>query len=85
MLEQEGVAASSTHRKFPLPSTEPATALQPPDPQSKLRSVAILKQPPLRDSYPLGQVQLQSGFSVPPFRHVLGQEEQVKEVFKQLW
>ena len=33
----------------------------------------ILKQPPLRDSYPLGQVQLQSGFSVPPLRHVLGQ------------
>ena len=73
------------HRTLPLPSMESKGPPQLPPAQSKLRSGAILKQPPLRDSYPLGQVQLQSGFSVPPFRHVLGQEEQVKEVFKQLW
>jgi len=66
------------HRKLPLPSMEPEGGpAQLLEPQSKLTSGAILKQPPLRDSYPLGQVQLQSGFSVPPFRHVLGQVEVV--------
>jgi hypothetical protein len=44
------VAVGILQRKLPLPSMEPETPIQPDEPQSKLRPVAILKQPPCTES-----------------------------------